>query len=119
VSWAIDPWEARVGHLQGTAWTDTQPGNIALGGHAEYPNGAPGIFYRLVNLEPGDTIMLIDAGQLWHYNVVTTISVPYDDLSVVYPTETAQLTLITCDIPTYNTSTGLYDERLVIIAQIQ
>lgn len=115
VSWAIDPWEQAVGHFQGTAWGN-QSGNIVLGGHSEMPNGAPGIFSGLYGLSIGDPIILTIDGEDRHYNVIEIRTVRYDDLSVVYPSDSPQLTLITCDIPSYDSATNTYDERLVVIA---
>jgi len=115
VSWAIDPWERGVGHLQGTAWVGNT-GNIALGGHSLYPNGSPGIFYNLYNVNVGDEIILKDNGVEKRYVVVSIREVDYRDVSVVYPTGHNQLTLITCDIPSFVSQTGVYLERLVVIA---
>lgn len=114
-SWAIDPWERAVGHLQGTAWLDT-PGNIVLGGHSEYPDGRPGIFNRLYGVGIGDEIFLLDNDFRRRYVVVNVLEVNYTDLSVIYPTLHNRLTLITCDIPSYVAEQNLYYERLVIVA---
>lgn len=116
VSWAIDPWDPLVGHMQGTGWVD-RPGNIALGGHSEYPDGTPGVFAGLYGLAIGDPIFLLVDGQERRYVVTSVRSVDFDDLSVVYPTDTPHLTLITCDIPTYDPANGQYWERLVVVAQ--
>lgn len=110
-SWAIDAWERRVGHLQGTAWLD-KPGNIALGGHSQMPDGRPGIFNGLYGVKIGDPIFLGDR----RYIVSEIRTVHYRDLSVIYPTPTDRLTLITCDIPSFDSDTSLYQDRLVVIA---
>jgi LPXTG-site transpeptidase (sortase) family protein len=115
VSWAIDPWENHVGYLQGTAWVDV-PGNIALGGHSEYPDGTPGIFNGLYGVNIGDPIYLNVNGSQRRYIVTEKRSVRFDDLSVVYPTTSERLTLITCDIPSYDAGTNFYWERLVVVA---
>lgn len=114
-SWAIDPWEKAVGHLQGTAWLD-MPGNIVLGGHSEYPDGRPGIFNRLYGVGIGDEILLQDGDFRRRYVVINVLEVNYQDLSVIYPTLHNRLTLITCDIPSYVAEQNLYYERLVIVA---
>ncbi len=97
-SWAIDPWEKRVGHLQGTAWFDTT-GNVVLGGHSTYPNGRPGVFAGLYQLNVGDPIIVTVDGGERRYIVNSKYTVQYDDLTVVYPSADSRLTLITCDIP--------------------
>ncbi len=114
-SWAIDPWEKAVGHLQGTAWFD-MPGNIVLGGHSEFPDGRPGIFNRLYGVGIGDEIFLLDGDFRRRYVVINVLEVNYQDLSVIYPTLHNRLTLITCDIPSYVAEQNLYYERLVIVA---
>jgi WD40 repeat protein len=114
-SWAIDPWEGNAGHFQGTSWIDT-PGNIVLGGHSEYPDGSRGIFNGLYALNIGDPIIMMVNGAERRFIVSEKFTVHYRDLSVVYPTSYSRLTLITCDIPTYNASTGNYDQRYVVVA---
>jgi LPXTG-site transpeptidase (sortase) family protein len=115
VSWAIDPWEDIVGHLEGTAWLN-QTGNIVIGGHSEMPDGSAGVFYRLYNVGMGDEIFLQDGDLIRRYIVVNILSVDYRDVSVVYPTTHNRLTLITCDIPSYVAEQNFYYERLVIVA---
>jgi LPXTG-site transpeptidase (sortase) family protein len=116
VSWAINPWERAVGHFQGTAWIDT-PGNIVLGGHSLMPDGTPGIFNGLYGLNIGDPVILTVDGQERRYHVTSSRTVNYDDLSVVYPTPTDRVTLITCDIPSFDPNANYYWERLVIVAE--
>jgi len=117
VSWAIDPWEQTVGYLQGTAWLD-ETGNIALGGHSSYPNGNPGIFAGLYNVNVGDVIILSEGRIERRYVVIDKRTVRYDDVSVVYPTTDNRLTLITCDLPSLDAATGTYLDRLVVIARL-
>lgn len=115
VSWAIDPWEAQVGHLQGTAWI-TGTGNMALAGHSLYPDGRVGIFNSLYNVRIGDEIIVQDGDRTRTYIVTDIRTVAYTDVSVVYPTAHNRVTLITCDIPSFVAQTGIYGERLVVIA---
>ena len=115
VSWGIDPWEPQVGHLQGTSWVDNV-GNVALGAHSQYPDGRSGVFQNLYNVTVGDEVTVTDNGALHRYVVTDIRIVPYDDISVVYPTAHSRLTLITCDIPSFEAQSGLYAERLVVVA---
>lgn len=115
VSWAIDPWETLVGYLQGTAWV-TGNGNMALGGHSVYPDGRAGIFNSLYNVSLGDEVIVQDGDVIRRYIVNDIRVVPYTDISVVYPTAHSRVTLITCDIPSFHAESGLYGERLVVIA---
>lgn len=113
-TWEIDPWESAVGHFYGTAWNTT--GNIVLGGHSEYPDGGRGVFNWLERVALGDPIYLTVDGQQRRYRVIETKSVAFDDLSVVYPTTDERLTLITCDVPSYDPNAAFYWERLVVVA---
>lgn len=115
-SWTIDPWEKRVGHLQGTAWFDGN-GNVVLGGHSTYPNGRPGIFAGLYQLNIGDPVIVTVDGGERRYTVTDKFTVHYDDLSVAYPSGDSRLTLITCDIPSFDAKTQFYSQRLVVIAR--
>lgn len=114
-SWAINPWERQVGHLQGTAWLG-ESGNTVLGGHSRYPNGNPGVFLRLYDVRVGDYILVTEDGQERRYVVSAVRVVRYDDLTVLYPTPHSRLTLITCDVPSFNPIDNVYYERLVIVA---
>jgi LPXTG-site transpeptidase (sortase) family protein len=115
-SWAIRPWEKNVGHLAGTGWFG-QPGNIVLAGHSKMPNGAPGTFYYLNQLGVGSDIALFDGSVNRHYSVVDVRSVSEYDISVTLPTADDRLTLITCDIGSYDAASQSYAKRLVVIAQ--
>jgi WD40 repeat protein len=116
VSWAIDPWEHNVGHFQGTAWINTS-GNIALGAHSEYPDGSRGLFNGLYAVNVGDPLFLTDEnGHEVRYVIQNKFTVHYTDLSVVYPSDSPRVTLITCDIPTWNPAINNYDQRLVVVA---
>jgi LPXTG-site transpeptidase (sortase) family protein len=114
-TWAIDPWERGIGHLEQTGWFDN-PTNIVLAGHSTMPNGKPGVFAALDNLSLGQEIVLFDGNADRHYQVSDIRIVPVDDISVVMPTDHERLTLITCEISSYNTSIQGYTQRLVVIA---
>jgi len=78
-----------VGHLPDTPlpW---QPGNSALAGHRD-------TFFRpLKDVRVGDDIRLATPYEDLHYRVERTVVVEPDDLSVLDPSSTQRLTLITC-----------------------
>lgn len=114
-TWAIDPYEPLVGHLQGTSWINGN-GNVGLAGHSVYPDGRAGIFNSLYGVNIGDEIIVQDDGIVRRYQVSDIRVVDYRDISVVYPSAGNRVTLITCDIPSFEEQTGLYGERLVVIA---
>lgn len=115
-SWDVSQLGNNAGHLQGTAWFGT-PGNIALAGHVELADGRKAIFAHIDQLSEGDPIILMLAGGEQRYSVTEVKRVPPDDLSILYPTSTDQLTLITCDIGAYNFLENAYQERIVVIAE--
>lgn len=87
-----------------------QVGNAAIAGHRT-TYGAP--FFRLNGLKAGDNIFVTDtADHRFTYQVKTIEVVAPDDVSVLDPTKTAQLTLTTCN-PRFAESS-----RLVVVAAL-
>ncbi len=112
-SWAVKDLGMNVGHLIGTAPL-MSTGNIVLVGHVELADGRPGIFAGLKDVTTGELILLKWHGEQRAYSVSAVKSVPPDDVSVLYPTEQEQLTLITCG--DYDFFSNTYRERVVVIA---
>ncbi len=115
-SWSISPWEGGIGHLQGTGWFDAG-GNIALGGHSWLPNQTPGIFVNLHTVRSGDEVIVNLNGEERRYAVTGVRSVSMYDLSVLYPVEGEQITLITCDAASFDPQSELYQQRVIVTAQ--
>ncbi len=115
-SWTINPWETGLGHLQGTGWFNSA-GNIAVGGHSWMPNQTPGIFVNLHTLTAGDAIVVNINGADLHYTVTNMTNVSMFDLSVLYPSNHEQLTLITCDAGSFDPNSQLYQRRVIVQAQ--
>lgn len=84
-----DVLDVAVGHLPDTPrpW---EPGNSALAGHRD------GLFRPLRNIRRGDTIRVRSAHGEFTYEVTETKVVEPTDLSVLEPSSTDALTLITC-----------------------
>lgn len=97
------------GHLLGSA-NPGEPGNIAITGHVDTRYG-PGVFARLAELRPGDTVIVRSADGQFVYQVTETFVIPEDDVMVLRQTGSELLTLITC-VPD-----GVYAHRLVVRAQ--
>ena len=114
-TWAIDPWETGIGHLQETAWFDG--GNMVLAGHSVMPDGSAGVFYSLNELTIGQEISIVDGDINRLYQVSEIYTVPVEDVSVVMPTNDERLTLITCEVGSFDKASGTYTNRLVVIAQ--
>jgi sortase A len=113
-SWDVTQLGDNAGHLQGTAWFGS-PGNIALAGHVELADGRAGIFAQIDQLTQGDPIILMLGAHEQRYSVTAVLRVAPDDLRVLYPTTTDQITLITCD--SYNFLQNTYQERVVVVAE--
>jgi sortase A len=105
----VDDLRKGVGHFRNTPLPG-QKGNVALAGHRT-TYGAP--FGDLNKLQNGDPITFTNTlGEQFVYKVTSQSIVAPDDTTVLAPTDTPSLTLVTCD-PKY-TSTN----RLIIRAEL-
>ena len=96
------------GHMRKTA-PPGAAGNAVITGHRDT------FFRHLHELEKGDLIVVRRAGKTYQYEVTSKRVVAADDLSVLQPSNSGHLTLITC-YPTYYI--GPAPERLVVFAQL-
>jgi len=96
-------------HLVGTA-NPGEPGNIAITGHVDTERG-PGVFWRLLDICPGDEITVWSAAGTFVYRVVDVQTVAQSERAVLRQTDRETLTLLTC-IPD-----GRYERRLVVRAE--
>jgi LPXTG-site transpeptidase (sortase) family protein len=109
VSWL---WN-EAGWLNGTAFPGWQ-GNSALTGHITLPNGRPGPFAMLGNLQWGDKIIVHAYGTVYTYEVRETRTVSPDNVSILKHEEDSWITLITCK--TYDKATNTYSRRTAVRA---
>jgi sortase A len=77
------------GHLEKTALPG-EAGNVVIAGHRD------SFFRPLRNVQPGDDIFMDTPQGRFHYRVTSLRVVKPSDVSVLEPTDTAVLTLITC-----------------------
>jgi sortase A len=96
-----------VGHLPETALPG-EPGNVALAGHRD------GLFRRLRDVRPRDTITLRTPDREFQYEVEWTAVVPPTAVRVIQPTSDRALTLVTC-FPFYYV--GAAPERFIVRAR--
>jgi LPXTG-site transpeptidase (sortase) family protein len=115
VSWDVSNLGLNIGHLQGTAWMDSSPGNIVLSAHVEMRDGSGGPFSTLHELDIGDLVILQRGEDERRYVITEVFSVEPDDLTPVYPTTSERLTLITCD--DYDFFQDVYATRTVVVAE--
>lgn len=105
----------RVGHAQGTAAAG-DIGNAVLFGHVTSIRSGD-VFKDLARVRAGDAIEIFSGERMLTYQVLEVASVSRADVSVIAPTQTASLTLITCAgvwLPTI----WDYTERLVVRAEL-
>ncbi len=115
-TWRIAPNERQVGHFYGTAWLDTV-GNVVLGAHSRYPNHRPALFFDLHTLQAGDLLLLSEGSTRYTYVVTAVFVVDQSDVSVLARTDDYRLTLITCDVQSYQADSGTYLGRVVVVAE--
>lgn len=115
VTWDVSDLRMAVGHFEGLPFVG-QGGNAVLGGHSERARGEADVFYNLHRVQVGDLIEVRTEDVEYQYEVRRVFSVDPRDLSVLYPTPSEQLTLITCDLASYHEASGAYGRRVVVVA---
>ena len=105
----VDDLKKGPGHYPGTPLPGQQ-GNASIAGHRT-TYGAP--FFRLNELNPGDTIFVTTRQGQFQYQVHDVHVVAPDDTGVLKPTPDNRLTLTTCN-PRFSAT-----QRLVLVAGLQ
>jgi LPXTG-site transpeptidase (sortase) family protein len=105
-------WD-QAGHLEGTAYP-TWEGNSALTAHVYRPDGQPGPFVRLGDLEWDDAVIVHANGQRYEYRVRQVERVAPGNLSTLRHESQPWLTLITCQ--GYDEAQDKYLWRLAVRA---
>ena len=98
-----------LGRIIGTAKL-CETGNTGIAGHRD------GFFRGLKDLAPGDTLELMLPHRTDHYSVTSLMVTTPDDVSVLEPTSTASLTLVTC-YPFY--FVGSAPRRFIVKASLE
>ncbi|MDX1521114.1 MAG: sortase [Anaerolineae bacterium] len=114
-TWQVDHLGLQIGHLEGTAPAGSDS-NMVLAGHVSMADGSEGPFAHLNLLAIGDTITVYEGDQEYRYVVDDFLIVDQASIEVVYPTETGQITLITCN--NWNSDEGRYVNRLVVTGRL-
>ena len=93
-------------HFTGSALPG-EPGNCAIAAH----RNVYGSWFRHLNrLRPGDAIVLRTPKEAYTYRVKQSKIVLSNETSVLRPTKTATVTLVTCTVPYAR-------HRLIVVAQ--
>jgi LPXTG-site transpeptidase (sortase) family protein len=104
-----------IGHLEGTAPPGSKS-NIVLAGHITLAAGVYGPFAGLAQLAPGDVLFVYYGQERFQYVVDGHQMVDRTSIEVTYPSETGQVTLITCN--NWDDAEGRYLERLVVTGHL-
>jgi sortase A len=112
-TWEVPSFKA--GHGDFTAGAG-QKGNAVLMGHVSSIN-AGNVFKDLDRVKVGDAVEVDSAAGTFAYRVTQVLVVPRTDLSVVQPTDTPTLSLITCT-GTWLPQINEFSERLVVRAEL-
>ncbi len=105
--WIVADWA--VGHLS----TTPDPGAVGNGAYAAHDDIKGEIFKRENELSPGDQILIYTKHVLYHYVVVNQQTVDPSNVSVLAPTRTSTITLISC------TPYWVDTERLIVSAVLK
>lgn len=111
-TWKVDHLgEIYVGHLEGTAPPGSES-NIVLAAHVTVAADVYGPFADLAQLSPGDQVFVYYGDQTFEYVVDGFQTVDRTAVDVTYPSQTGQVTLITCT--NWDGQEGRYLERLIV-----
>jgi LPXTG-site transpeptidase (sortase) family protein len=110
-TWKVDHLEQAVGHLEGTAPPGSDS-NIVLVGHVTLAAGVYGPFAGLAQLTSGDLVIVYEGDKKFQYAVAGYQMVDRTAIEVTHPTDTGQITLITCS--NWNREVGRYEQRIVV-----
>ncbi|GIK42089.1 MAG: hypothetical protein BroJett011_59220 [Chloroflexota bacterium] len=110
-TWQVDHLGQAVGHLEGTAPPGSNS-NIVLAGHVTLAAGVYGPFAGLGKLTTGDMVTVYYGDQAFNYMIDNFQTVDRTAIDVTYPTNTGQVTLITCN--NWSSEEGRYLERLIV-----
>ena len=110
-TWQVDHLGRQVGHLEGTAPPGSNS-NMVLAGHVTLAANVYGPFAGLAQLSRGDIMTVYQGNERFNYEVDGYEIVERTAVEVTHPTNTGQLTLITCN--NWNSEKGQYEQRLVV-----
>lgn len=110
-TWQVDHLGQAVGHLEGTAPPGSNS-NIVLAGHVTLAQDVYGPFAGLGQLTTGDMVTVYYGDQSFNYMIDGLQTVDRTAVEVTYPSETGQITLITCN--NWSSEEGRYIERLIV-----
>ena len=87
-----------------------------MAAHVTLSTGVNGPFSELGQLAPGDVLYVYDEGQEFQYVVDGMQTLNRTAIEITYPSETGQITLITCSNWDYNEQR--YIDRLIVTGHL-
>jgi LPXTG-site transpeptidase (sortase) family protein len=114
-TWMIQGLREEVAWMGNTSWPGLG-GNTGLAGHVTVRGLGNGPFRYLADLLQNDVIYLYTEENIYTYSVREKRVVDQADLSVVDPTDIAQITLITC--LDWDEDLEIYIKRLAVMADL-
>jgi LPXTG-site transpeptidase (sortase) family protein len=114
-TWMIQGLREEVAWMGNTSWPGLG-GNTGLAGHVTVRGLGNGPFRNLADLLQNDVIYLYTEENIYTYSVREKLVVDQADLSVVDPTDIAQITLITC--LDWDEDLEIYIKRLAVMADL-
>lgn len=115
LTWMISGLKQEVAWMGDTSWPGLG-GNTALAGHVTLRDGSDGPFRNLTDLQIGDNVILYTDENVYTYKVREQRTVDDNDLSVIAPSEAAQLTLITCT--EWDRDVYMYLKRIIVFSDL-
>lgn len=115
LTWLIGGLRSEVAWMGNTSW----PGlgsNTALAGHVTVAGYGDGPFRNLADVPAGEIIILYTERNIYTYTVRESRITTADDLSVTFPTDNPQVTLITC--VDWDDEAEIYLNRLIVFGDL-
>ncbi|MBN2549123.1 MAG: sortase [Anaerolineales bacterium] len=114
-TWLIGGLKYEIAWMGDTSWPGLG-GNTGLAGHVDLADGSDGPFRRLDQLKTGDEVTVYTEKSQYIYQVSGSVVVEESDLSVIAPSESPKITLITCT--GWDPEFRLYTKRLIVYAML-
>jgi LPXTG-site transpeptidase (sortase) family protein len=114
-TWLINGLRQEVAWMGNTSWPGLG-GNTALAGHVTVAGKGDGPFRYLDELAIGEVVLLYTEKNIYTYQVRSSLVTDDGDMSVTFPTDNPQISLITC--VNWDDALQTYLDRLVVIADL-
>lgn len=114
-TWMINGLRQEIAWMGNTSWPGLG-GNTGLAGHVTVAGMGDGPFRHLDELPSGELVLLYTEKNIYTYQVRESRVTDGEDMSVILPTDNAQISLITCI--DWDEEAHTYLDRLIVIADL-